>query len=148
MEYDFHNTIKIQSMAKGAKKPLRKPQHQARPGKESKMEPKPDYGPEYPGSGRLRNKIALITGGDSGIGRAVAVLFAKEGADVAIAYLNEDDDANETKMNVEKYGRRCLLISTDLSKENNCRKVVDKTVKFYKKIDVLVNNAALHWPAE
>jgi len=135
-------------MAKGAKKPLRKPQHQARPGKESKMEPKPDYEPEYLGSGRLRNKIALITGGDSGIGRAVAVLFAKEGADVAIAYLNEDDDANETKINVEKYGRRCLLISTDLSKENNCRKVIDKTVRFYKKIDVLVNNAALHWPAE
>jgi NAD(P)-dependent dehydrogenase (short-subunit alcohol dehydrogenase family) len=135
-------------MAKGAKKPLRKPQHQARPGKESKMDPKPDYEPEYLGSGRLRNKIALITGGDSGIGRAVAVLFAKEGADIAIAYLNEDDDANETKINVEKYGRRCLLISTDLSKENNCRKVVDKTIGFYKKIDVLVNNAALHWPAE
>jgi NAD(P)-dependent dehydrogenase (short-subunit alcohol dehydrogenase family) len=148
MEYDLHNTIKIQSMAKGAKKPLRKPQHQARPGKESKMEPKPDYEPEYLGSGRLRDKIVLITGGDSGIGRAVAVLFAKEGADVAIAYLNEDDDANETKINVEKYGRRCLLISTDLSKENNCRKVIDKTIGFYKKIDVLVNNAALHWPAE
>jgi NAD(P)-dependent dehydrogenase (short-subunit alcohol dehydrogenase family) len=148
MEYDLHNTIKNQSMAKGAKKPLRKPQHQARPGKESKMEPKPDYEPEYLGSGRLRNKIALITGGDSGIGRAVAVLFAKEGADVAIAYLNEDDDANETKINVEKYGRRCLLISTDLSKENNCRKVIDRTIGFYKKIDVLVNNAALHWPAE
>ena len=148
MEYDLHNTIKIQSMAKGAKKPLRKPQHQARPGKESKMEPKPDYEPEYLGSGRLRNKIALITGGDSGIGRAVAVLFAKEGADVAIAYLNEEDDANETKINVEKYGRRCLLISTDLSKENNCRKVIDKTIGFYKRIDVLVNNAALHWPVD
>jgi NAD(P)-dependent dehydrogenase (short-subunit alcohol dehydrogenase family) len=148
MEYDLHNTVKIQSMAKGAKKPLRKPQHQSRPGKESKMEPKPDYEPEYLGSGRLRNKIALITGGDSGIGRAVAVLFAKEGADVAIAYLNEDDDAIETKINVEKYGRRCLLISADLSKENNCRKVIDKTIGFYKRIDVLVNNAALHWPAE
>ena len=148
MEYDLHNKIKIQSMAKGAKKPLRKPQHQARPGKESKMEPKPEFQPEYLGSGRLRNKVALITGGDSGIGRAVAVLFAKEGADVAIAYLNEDEDANETKINVEKYGRKCLLIATDLSKENNCRKVVDKTAGFYKKIDVLVNNAALHWPAE
>jgi NAD(P)-dependent dehydrogenase (short-subunit alcohol dehydrogenase family) len=148
MEYDLHNNFKIQSMAKGAKKPLRKPQHQARPGKESKMEPKPDFQPEYLGSGRLRNKVALITGGDSGIGRAVAVLFAKEGADVAIAYLNEDDDAKETKINVEKYGRKCLLIPTDLSKENNCRKVVDKTMAFYKKIDVLVNNAALHWPAE
>jgi NAD(P)-dependent dehydrogenase (short-subunit alcohol dehydrogenase family) len=148
MEYDLHNKYKIQYMAKGAKKQIRKPQHQARPGKESKMEPKPAFQPEYLGSGRLKDKIALITGGDSGIGRAVAVLFAKEGADVAIAYLNEHDDANETKINVEKYGRRCLLIATDLSKENNCKKVVDKTVKFYKRIDILVNNAALHWAAE
>ena len=148
MEYDLHNTNKNQYMGKGAKKPLRKAQHQERPGKESKMEPKPDFQPEYAGSGRLQDKVALITGGDSGIGRAVAVLFAKEGADVAIAYLNEHDDANETKVNVEKYGRKCLLIATDLSKENNCRKVIDKTVSFYKRIDVLVNNAALHWPAE
>ena len=148
MEYDLHNKCKIQYMAKGAKKQIRKPQHQARPGKESKMDPKPEFQPEYLGSGRLKDKIALITGGDSGIGRAVAVLFAKEGADVAIAYLNEHEDANETKINVEKYGRRCLLIATDLSKENNCRKVVDKTIKFYKRIDILVNNAALHWAAE
>src|SRR5690349_21523259 len=148
MEYDLHFKNKIQSMAKGTKKPLRKPQHQARPGKESKMEPQPDFQPEYPGSGRLRNKIALITGGDSGIGRAVAVLFAKEGADIAIVYLNEHDDANETKINVEKYGRKCLLIATDISKENNCRKAIDKTISAYKKLDVLVNNAALHWAAE
>ena len=148
MEYDLHNKFKIHYMAKGAKKQIRKPQRQARPGKESKMKPKPDFTPEYLGSGRLKDKIALITGGDSGIGRAVAVLFAKEGADVAIAYLNEHDDANETKINVEKYGRSCLLIATDLSKENNCSKVVDKTIRYYKKIDILVNNAALHWPAE
>lgn len=148
MEYVLHLNIKFQSMAKGTKKPLRKPQHQARPGKESKMEPRPDFQPEYPGSGRLRNKIALITGGDSGIGRAVAVLFAKEGADIAIVYLNEHDDANETKINVEKYGRKCLLIATDISKENNCRKAIDKTISAYKKLDVLVNNAALHWAAE
>ena len=148
MEYDLHITSKIQYMAKGAKKQIRKPQHQSRPGKESKMEPKPEFQPEYPASERLKNKIALITCGDSGIGRAVAVLFAKEGADVAIAYLNEHDDANETKINVEKYGRRCLLIATDLSKEKNCKRAVEKTIKFYKRIDILVNNAALHWAAE
>jgi NAD(P)-dependent dehydrogenase (short-subunit alcohol dehydrogenase family) len=135
-------------MAKSAKKSIRKPQQQSRPGKESAMTPQPDFETAYEGSGRLRDKVALITGGDSGIGRAVAVLFAKEGADVAIVYLNEHDDANETKMNVEKYGRRCLLIPTDISKENNCRKAVEKTMRFFKRIDVLINNAALHWAAE
>jgi NAD(P)-dependent dehydrogenase (short-subunit alcohol dehydrogenase family) len=148
MEYDLHQTNKSEQMAKGAKKQIRKPQHQARPGKESKMEPKPEFQPGYLGSGRLRNKVALITGGDSGIGRAVAVLFAKEGADIAIVYLNEHDDANETKINVEKYGRKCFLIATDLSKENNCRKAIDKTIKSCGRIDILVNNAALHWAAE
>lgn len=135
-------------MAKGSKKQIRKPQHQARPGKESEMHPQPEFQPAYEGSGRLKDKIALITGGDSGIGRAVAVLFAREGADIAIVYLNEHEDANKTKLNVEKYGRSCLLIATDLSKENNCNKAVQKTIKQYKKIDILVNNAALHWAAE
>jgi len=148
MEYDLHFKIKIQYMAKGSKKQIRKPQHQQRPGKESKMSPQPEFQPEYLGSGRLRNKIALITGGDSGIGRAVAVLFAKEGADIAIVYLNEHDDANETKINVEKYGRSCILLPADISKENNCKKVVQHTIRNYKRIDILVNNAALHWPAE
>ena len=148
MEYDLHFEMKIQSMAKGSKKQIRKPQHQARPGKESRMEPQPEFQPSFEGSGRLKNKIALITGGDSGIGRAVAVLFAREGADIAIVYLNEHDDANETKLNIEKYGRSCLLIPTDLSKENNCNKAVQKTIKQYRKIDILINNAALHWAAE
>jgi NAD(P)-dependent dehydrogenase (short-subunit alcohol dehydrogenase family) len=148
MEYDLHIISKNQKMAKGAKKQLRKPQEQVRPGKESKMKPLPEFEPEYEGSGRLKDKVALITGGDSGIGRAVAVLFAKEGADVAIVYLNEHDDANETKVNVEKYGRSCLLLPADISKENNCKKVVQKTIKTFKKIDVLVNNAALHWAAK
>ena len=148
MEYDLHFKMKIQSMAKGSKKQIRKPQHQARPGKESRMQPQPEFQPAFEGSGRLKNKIALITGGDSGIGRAVAVLFAREGADIAVVYLNEHDDANETKLNIEKYGRSCLLIPTDLSKENNCRKAVQKTVKQFKKIDILVNNAALHWAAD
>ncbi|HUQ66164.1 MAG TPA: SDR family oxidoreductase [Flavitalea sp.] len=135
-------------MAKGSKKKIRDPQQQTRPGKESKMDPQPDFQPDYPGSGRLRNKIALITGGDSGIGRAAAVLFAKEGADVAIVYLNEHDDANETKKNVEKYGRRCLLLPADISRENNCMRVVQKTIRQFKRIDILVNNAAIHWAAE
>jgi NAD(P)-dependent dehydrogenase (short-subunit alcohol dehydrogenase family) len=135
-------------MAKSSKKEIRKPQKQSRPGKESKMKPQPDFQPNYEGSGRLQGKVALITGGDSGIGRAVAVLFAKEGADVAIVYLNEHDDAKETKENVEKYGRKCLLLPADISKENNCGKVVKKCVAQFKRIDVLVNNAALHWASE
>src|SRR5687767_9512952 len=130
------------------KRALRKPQHQNRPGSESKMDPPPVFETTTQGTDKLYRKIALITGGDSGIGRAVAVLFAKEGADIAIVYLNEHDDANETKLNIEKYGRSCLLIPTDLSKENNCNKAVQKTIKQYRKIDILVNNAALHWAAE
>lgn len=136
-------------MSKGQKKPLRKKQQQRRPGKESKMHPEPVFdNPEQKGSGKLKGKIALITGGDSGIGRAVAILFAKEGADVAISYLNEEEDANTTRMHVEKYGGRCLLIPGDISKENNCKRLVEKTVKEFGRIDVLVNNAALHWAAE
>lgn len=148
MEYELHFITKIHPMSKGSKKPIRKPQHQSRPGTESKMQPLPEFETPYEGTGRLQNKIALITGGDSGIGRAVAVLFAKEGADVAIVYLDEHKDAEETRINVEKYGRSCLLLPADLSKENNCKKVVKKAIQKYKKIDVLVNNAALHWPAQ
>src|SRR5215210_545791 len=92
------------------KKPLRKPQEQSRPGSELDMNPTPVADrPEEKGSGKLQNKIALITGGDSGIGKAVAILFAKEGADVAIAYRNEDEDAEDTKKQVQNYGRKCLL---------------------------------------
>lgn len=148
MEYDLHLSCKIHFMAKGAKKQIRKPQEQRRPGTESKMKPQPVFEPEHKGSGRLKDKVALITGGDSGIGRAVAVLFAKEGADVAISYLNEHSDAEETKVNIEKFGRSCLLIPGDISKENNCIKAVQKTVKYFKQLDILVNNAALHWDAE
>lgn len=136
-------------MAKGQKKELRKKQEQPRPGKESKMTPEPVFDrPEQKGSDKLKNRIALITGGDSGIGRAVAVLFAKEGADIAIAYLTEHDDANTTRLHVEKYGRKCLLLPGDLSKENNCKRAVDKTIREFGRLDILVNNAALHWPAE
>ncbi|HEY0743301.1 MAG TPA: SDR family oxidoreductase [Chryseosolibacter sp.] len=132
----------------GKKKPLRKPQAQPRPGAEHKMTPAPDARPEYPPSGRLQDKVALITGGDSGIGRAVAVLFAKEGAKISIAYLSEERDAEDTKQMVEEHGSECLLIPGDLSKERNCERAVEKTIKKFGKIDVLVNNAAVHYEAK
>jgi NAD(P)-dependent dehydrogenase (short-subunit alcohol dehydrogenase family) len=138
-------------MQKGSKpQPLRKPQHQQRPGKESKMEPRPiaDF-PLEKGSGKLWNKVALITGGDSGIGKAVAILFAKEGADVAISYLNEHEDAKDTKGIIEEnYHQKCLLLPGDISKEGHCRKLVDRTIREYGRIDILVNNAAIHYEHE
>lgn len=138
-------------MQKGGKKKLvTKPQHQPRPGIETRMKPEPvcDY-PTVKGSGKLSNKVALITGGDSGIGKAVAILFAKEGADIAISYLNEHGDARETKRVIEEqYGRRCLLIPGNISAEKHCVKVVKTTVKEYKRIDILVNNAAVHFENE
>jgi NAD(P)-dependent dehydrogenase (short-subunit alcohol dehydrogenase family) len=119
-------------------------QHQERkPGLESEMTPKPEYDdPNYKGSGKLQDKVALITGGDSGIGRSVAVYYAKEGADVAIVYLNETDDAKETKKAVEDQGRRCLLIEGDIRNESFCHEAVKKTVDEFGKLDILVNNAA------
>lgn len=120
------------------------PQHQERkPGLESEMTPKPEYDdPNYKGSGKLQDKVALITGGDSGIGRSVAVYYAKEGADVAIVYLDETEDAQETKKAVENQGRRCLLIQGDIRNENFCQEAVKKTVDEFGKLDILVNNAA------
>ncbi|NCI50506.1 SDR family oxidoreductase [Sediminibacterium roseum] len=131
-------------MAK-AKKQTKPRQSQQRPGSETRMHPKPVSEPVYPGSGRLRDKKLLITGGDSGIGKAVAILFAKEGADVAIVYLNENADARQAKKEVEQYGRQCLLIKGDLAKEAFCKKAVKETVKQFGRIDILVNNAALHY---
>jgi NAD(P)-dependent dehydrogenase (short-subunit alcohol dehydrogenase family) len=135
-------------MQKGnKKKQLRKPQHQPRPGSEKKLRPQPvfDY-PEKSGNNKLRGKIALITGADSGIGKAVAILFAKEGADIAIAYLNEHKDARDTAAIIKKnYNRQCLLIPGDLSNEKHCKTVIKKVVHEYKRIDILVNNAALHF---
>jgi NAD(P)-dependent dehydrogenase (short-subunit alcohol dehydrogenase family) len=107
------------------------------------MDPYPDCGEQsYQGSGRLEGKIALITGGDSGIGRAVAIAFAREGADVAIAYLNEHEDARETARWVEQAGRQCLLMSGDLAQRAHCLEIVEKTFERFGRIDVLVNNAA------
>ncbi len=120
------------------------PQTQSRqPGRESKMHPKPVFiHPDYRGSGKLDGRRALISGGDSGIGRAVAVHFAREGADVAIIHLEEDDDARETRRLVEAEGRRCLIIRMDLARKGNAAKAVDRTVKELGGIDILVNNAA------
>jgi NAD(P)-dependent dehydrogenase (short-subunit alcohol dehydrogenase family) len=119
-------------------------QHQKKPGLESRIKPRPRYeAPFYRGSGKLENKVALITGGDSGIGRAVAVLFAREGADVAITYLRaEEGDAKETKTAVEKEGQRALIMSGDVRDPEFCRKVVEATVKNFGRLDILVNNAA------
>lgn len=131
------------------KRKLRKAQHQNRPGVEYKMEPQPVFDrKKVKGSGRLKGKVALITGGDSGIGRAVAVLFAKEGADVAIVYLKEHKDAEDTKRAVEKYGRKCLLIAADLSREAKCTSAVTRCYKHFGQLDVLVNNAAVHYESE
>lgn len=120
------------------------PQQQARqPGHEHLMHPEPESGVEtYRGSGKLTGKATFITGGDSGIGRAVAIAFAREGADVAVAYLDEHEDAKVTKQMVEADGRRCLLISGDIGNEQFCKDAISIAAKEFGKIDVLVNNAA------
>ena len=121
------------------------PQHQEdQPGHEHEMRPEPTYiTDDYQGSGKLGGKVALITGGDSGIGRAVAVHFAREGADVAVVYLDEDEDAEKTKRLIEKEGRRALLIAGDVGEKAFCQSAVEKTVSELGRLDVLVNNAAI-----
>jgi NAD(P)-dependent dehydrogenase (short-subunit alcohol dehydrogenase family) len=122
------------------------PQHQDRqPGVEAEMTPAPVYDNDDPGLGRLKGKVAIITGGDSGIGRAVAVQFAKEGAEVAIAYLDETEDAEETAEALRKYGKEALLIPADVSQETECKLIVDQTVERFGKIDIVVNNAAVQY---
>ncbi|GER65757.1 SDR family oxidoreductase [Weizmannia acidilactici] len=125
-------------------------QHQNRqPGVESKMYPQPEnVKGSYRGSGKLDGKIALITGGDSGIGKSIAIYFAKEGAHVAICYLDENEDAKQTKELVEKEGRKCLVIPGDIGNEQHCRDAVEKTVSTFGKLDILVNNAAEQHPQE
>lgn len=118
-------------------------QHQRKPGSEANLDPQPLYdAPYYRGSGKLEGKVAPITGGDSGIGRAVAILFAREGADVVIVYLDEHKDAEKTKDAVEREGRKCLLIAGDVSKQPFCDRAVARTIKQLGQLDVLVNNAA------
>jgi NAD(P)-dependent dehydrogenase (short-subunit alcohol dehydrogenase family) len=126
------------------------PQHQERrPGIESAMRPRPMVEKrEYRGADKLAGKVALITGGDSGIGRAVAILFAREGADVSVAYLDEHGDAAETRRLVEREGRRCALIAGDLGDEETCRVAVEKTLAEFGKLDILVNNAGEQHPRD
>jgi len=126
------------------------PQEQEeQPGRESAMTPRPDAErPDYRGSGKLDGKVALITGGDSGIGRAVAILFAREGADVAISYLEEHEDARETTRLVEAEGRRCVSIAGDIGDEGFCAEIVERTVSELGRLDCLVNNAAEQHPRE
>ena len=125
-------------------------QHQnQQPGRESEMTPQPqaeDF--KYQGSGKLRDKVALITGGDSGIGRAAAIAYAKEGADVAIVYLNEHEDAEKTKQMIEKEGRSCLTMAGDVGDEKFCQQAVQQTVDQFGRLDILVNNAAEQHPKE
>jgi NAD(P)-dependent dehydrogenase (short-subunit alcohol dehydrogenase family) len=126
----------------GDKPPYPK-QQQPTPGSEREMRPRPDYGEEsYVGHGRLKDRVAIVTGGDSGIGRAVALAFAREGAHVAISYLDEHDDAKETQRVVEAAGRSALLLPGDLADEAQCARVVRETMARFGRLDVLVNNAA------
>lgn len=119
------------------------PQHQAKPGREAELQPRPQFlAPDYRGSGKLQGMTALITGGDSGIGRAVAVLFAREGADIAIVYLDEHADADDTRRCVEAEGRRCILIAGDVRDATFCRDAAQQTVEAFGALDILVNNAA------
>jgi NAD(P)-dependent dehydrogenase (short-subunit alcohol dehydrogenase family) len=132
------------------KETQRPPQQQEeQPGMEYKLKPRPKADDSsYRGSGKLEGKAALITGGDSGIGRAVAIAFAKEGADVAVVYYNEHKDAEETKSMVEEHERSCLLIAGDIIDEEFCRTAVRQTVDELKRLDILVNNAAVQYPQE
>jgi len=124
-------------------------QHQDKPGIEARLEPRPRYqAPDYRGSCKLEDMVAIVTGGDSGIGRAVAVLYAREGADVAVVYLNAHEDARETLRAVEKEGRRCLLIAGDVTDSGFCRDAVEQTVRHFGKLDILVNNAAFQEHAD
>ncbi len=122
------------------------PQEQDRmPALEGPMTPQPDCMPRHPGTGKLKDKVALITGGDSGIGRAVAILFAREGANVAIAYLDEHEDASETKRLIEEEGGKALAIPGDLGRREQCHHAVEKTLDAFGQLDIVVNNAAQQW---
>ena len=161
-EQDAHDQAKAREAGGGAKQqkagqagvreqpePPLPGQHLAKPGIEAQMALQPRFlAPDYRGSGKLEGMTALITGGDSGIGRAVAVLYAREGADVAIVYLNAHEDAEETRRHVEKEGRECLLIPGDVKDSRFCREAVEKTVARFDRLDILVNNAAFQLHAD
>ncbi len=142
--YNYYNDIGIQSteyeiMAPEQSQPVQ-------PGMEYLMYPKPIFdNPNYKGSGKLKDKVAIITGGDSGLGRAAAVAFAKEGAKLVIPYYNEHRDANETKNYIEMLGGQCFIMSGDITDKNFCKEIVQKTIEKYGKIDILVNNAGVQY---
>lgn len=139
-------TVKTEGMAKNSNIP----QHQStQPGRESEMIPQPDsIAPTYQGSGKLSGKVAIITGGDSGIGRATAILFAREGADLMINYLNEHQDAEDTQNLVQAEGQRCLLFPGDISDSRVCKQLVEQTITEYGHLDTVVNNAAQQFPQQ
>lgn len=139
----YDNDINLENLPKSFP-----PQHQMlQPGMESIMKPRPIFdNPNYKGSGKLKNKCVLITGGDSGIGRAVSVAFAKEGANIVISYLYEDEDAEATKKHVEKYGAKCYLLPGDISHKEFCKELVQFTVDTLGGIDILINNAGAQFP--
>jgi hypothetical protein len=143
-ERDMQQDARTDSPDDHAPKPPFPEQHQEGVGVEAELKPRPHYrAEEYKAAGKLAGKVALITGGDSGIGRAVAYLYAREGADVAINYLpEEDEDAQETRRAVESAGRECLLLPGDLEDTDFCRSLVQKTVERFGHLDILVNNAA------
>ena len=143
MSQSSGNTTNEQNPAKMYPQPPYPEQEQHMPGTEQKMNPKPDHGEEtYKGSGKLVGKKAVITGGDSGIGKAVAIAFAREGADVLISYLKEHEDAKETARYIKKAGRKAVLLPGDISSEEHCRKIIDTAIRELGGIDILVNNAA------
>lgn len=136
-------------MSEAAKNPMPAQHQERQPGLQNKMIPQPEVIlPGYLPAGKLRNKVALISGGDSGIGRSVAVLFAHEGADIAFGYLDEDEDAQETVRLIEAEGRRCIAMRGDISQEAVCREMVEATLKAFGRLDILVNNAAWQEVAE
>ncbi|WP_297985755.1 SDR family oxidoreductase [uncultured Chryseobacterium sp.] len=135
-------------MQKKGKEKIRPEQTQKKPGLEKNLKPLPETDPIGKPAGKLKGKVAVITGADSGIGKATALLFAQEGCDVVIPYLSETVDAKETQKEIENFGRKCVLIKGDLGKENHCKKVIEKTISEFGKIDILVNNAANHWEAK
>lgn len=143
--YDNKNGVKISSYT-----PMAPPQKQdGIVGVEYIMNPKPIFDdPNYKASGKLEGKVAIITGGDSGLGRAAAIAFAKEGADIVIPYYNEHIDANETKQIIESYNRSCLILSGDISDKSFCEKIVKEAIKRFGKIDILVNNAGVQYQSD
>jgi len=148
MSSSSSNTNLVDPTEAHMKPPFPNQKEQDWPGYTNKMDPRPDHGEKtYKGTGKLKNQIALITGADSGIGRAVALAYAREGADIAISYYNEHEDAEEIKADIEKEGRQCILLPGDLAKEAQCIKIVDETVKKFGRIDILVLNAAFQGKA-